>query len=66
MTFFVSSQISTSWNFNGLNSFLLTGQCSKYGNDNENEEKIVYGDIYEVLITDIAGDKLLAKIIKKV
>ncbi|MDX4061231.1 30S ribosomal protein S12 methylthiotransferase RimO [Aliarcobacter skirrowii] len=37
-----------------------------YINDNENEEKIVFGDIYEVLITDIAGDKLLAKIIKKV
>ena len=37
-----------------------------YINDNENEEQIVFGDIYEVLITDIAGDKLLAKIIKKV
>ncbi|MEN5387303.1 30S ribosomal protein S12 methylthiotransferase RimO [Aliarcobacter skirrowii] len=37
-----------------------------YINDNENEEQIVFGDIYEVLITNIAGDKLLAKIIKKV
>lgn len=37
-----------------------------YINDNENEEQIVFGDIYEVLVTEIAGDKLLAKIIKKV
>ncbi|HJE02279.1 Ribosomal protein S12 methylthiotransferase RimO [Aliarcobacter thereius] len=37
-----------------------------YINDNEDNLKINYGEIYEVMATELAGDKLLAKIIKKV
>lgn len=36
-----------------------------YINDNEYEEKIIFGDKYLVEATDLAGDKLLARIIKK-
>ncbi|OCL84040.1 MULTISPECIES: 30S ribosomal protein S12 methylthiotransferase RimO [Arcobacteraceae] len=37
-----------------------------YINDNEDNLEIKYGEIYEVEATQIAGDKLLAKIIRKV
>src|SRR5574344_1313673 len=37
-----------------------------YINDNELEEQIIFGDKYLVTATELAGDKLLAKIIKKV
>ena len=37
-----------------------------YINDNELEEQIIFGEIYEVLVTELAGDKLLAKVLKKV
>ena len=35
-----------------------------YINDNELEEQIIFGDKYLVTATELAGDKLLAKIIK--
>ena len=37
-----------------------------YINDNEDNIPIVFGEIYEVKATQLAGDKLLAKIIRKV
>ena len=37
-----------------------------YINDNEDNIPIVFGEIYEVEATELAGDKLLAKIIRKV
>ena len=37
-----------------------------YINDNEDNIPIVFGEIYEVEATQLAGDKLLAKIIRKV
>jgi len=36
-----------------------------YVNDNELDVKIEYGVIYEAKITDISGDKLIARILKK-
>ncbi len=36
-----------------------------YINDNEDEIDIVFGEIYEVEATELAGDKLLAKILRK-
>ena len=37
-----------------------------YINDNEDNIPIIFGEIYEVEATELAGDKLLAKIIRKV